>query len=856
MPQRKPAPADTVSLDVAVSKILYTFCKVRGEKVITASLNNEPRYLELVLSTLESCCEGENDNHQVPWERSYILLLWLSHLLLAPFDLASISGPSKPSKASLHLPLASDVPSIASRVMAVSLRFIQSATKEQDAASKLLVRLVLRPDMQRLRLPTALVSWALESIGSVVHHSSATLHSFLGPFRFLAAMTVSPDSEETSSLIPGIHAATTKLVDNVMFASVTSSAVTKKLLIKMSRNIALLNLQCTSVSLTRFFETVSVLEDTIDYLLQSLGDRDTPVRFAASKALSMIILRLDPELSHEVVQAILDSMKEDMPRSFADTDFSTVDALRWHGLTLTLAHALFRKSASPAQLPDIVNALLLALTFEQRGTTGSSIGSNVRDAACFGIWSMSRRYSTAELLSVDVADLRTEEGISQTGISAIQIVALHLLLSACLDPAGNIRRGSSAALQELIGRHPDQVSNGISLVQVVDYHAVGLRQRAAIDVAHGASQLDMLYCRALLMALLKWRGIGSPDVSSREIAATSIGRLCSGQSKPTLEPALNHIFSQLAMPGTDVEYHHGSLIALSCILDEKMSGGITRLDLDVDILSYPACVWWVFDQHCPLYTAYTPRSLRADLFSAIARVVTSVANLSSYLETEQFPRPAVMENVTTIVAGLVSRFEDSILQALPNLVRALISLHESGKSARPILDVSGYLTRVRTDASSTIHQGAGRAIALASAFPWLESIYDLSHQETITAFGEIIETARTTEWRVVGLRALLLVVESGPLESSMIDRLGQPLHAGLNDYTITERGDVGSLVRAAAIVCTSKAWKLGLMSDMSAANDLLLKDVRRLSLEKLDRTRIQAARCLRWKDTSRDGSVY
>ena len=556
------------------------------------------------------------------------------------------------------------------------------------------------------------------------------------------------------------------------------------------------------------------------------------------------------------MQAILDSMKEDMPRSFADTDFSTVDALRWHGLTLTLAHALFRRSASPAQLPDIVNALLLALTFEQRGTTGSSIGSNVRDAACFGIWSMSRRYSTVELLSVDVADLRTEEGISQRGNSVIQIVAVHLLLSACLDPAGNIRRGSSAALQELIGRHPDQVSNGIFLVQVVDYHAVGLRQRAAIDVAHGASQLDMLYRKALLMALLKWRGIGSPDVSSREIAATSIGRLCSDQSRSTLGPVLDSIFGQLAMPETDVEYHHGSLVALSCILDEKMSSGATRLSSDIESLSYLACVWRVFDHHCPLYTAYTPRSLRADLFSAIARVVTSAANLISYLEAEQSPPPAVMERVATIVAGLVSRSEESILQALPNLVRALITLHEFEKSARPMLDVSDYLTRLRTDASSAVYQGAGRAIALASAFPWLESVYDSSHQETITAFGEIIETARTTEWRVVGLRALLLVVESGSLRSLTVERLVQSLHAGLNDYTITERGDVGSLVRAAAIVCTSKAWELGLMSDMSAAGDPLLKDIRRLSLEKLDRTRIQAARCLRWKDTSRNGSIY
>lgn len=55
-------------------------------------------------------------------------------------------------------------------------------------------------------------------------------------------------------------------------------------------------------------------------------------------------------------------------------------------------------------------------------------------------------------------------------------MAVQLLLSACLDPAGNIRRGSSAALQELIGRHPNQVTEGIAIVQIVDYQAVGLRK--------------------------------------------------------------------------------------------------------------------------------------------------------------------------------------------------------------------------------------------------------------------------------------------------------------------------------------------------------------------------------------------
>lgn len=837
----------TVSLDVAVSKILYTFCKVRGEKVITGFLNNEPRYLDLILCALEVC------NDQVPWEKSYILLLWLSHLLLAPFDLASISGPGKPSDALPIMDLSPDVPSLASRVLAVIIHFIGSATKEQDAASKLLVRLATRPDMQRLHLPTSLVSWALQVLASPTLQQSSSLHTFLGPLRFLVGMTVTPDSLETSGLIPSIYAAGKKLMDDALFAFLKSSAVTKKLVIKLFRNVALLSLQPTSGALEGFFGANDVLEDTIDYLLQSLGDRDTPVRFAASKALSLIILRLDPDFAHEVVQAVLDSMKEDMPRSLLETDFSTVDPLRWHGLTLTLAHALFRRSASPAQLVEIVNALLLALTFEQRGTTGSSLGSNIRDAACFGIWSLSRRYSTAELLSVDASDIRAEDGVSHADNSVIQLVAVHLLLSACLDPAGNIRRGSSAALQELIGRHPDQVKHGIPLVQVVDYHAVGLRQRAVVDVAHGASSLDPLYRKSLLMALLKWRGIGSPDVVSREMAAASIGRLCKDQPPLFVEEIMGPLLHSLSLSNLDVEYCHGSLLAVSKIVDEKLakeSLGDTSINGLEETLLCLARSWDVLERQQPLFSSYTSRSLHADLFSAIARFIASMAKLTMLLDIDQMPSSDAQHQVSAIVARLVSRSEDSTLAILPEMVQALMALHDTREKSLPALELKGYVSKLRVDSSSTTLNGAGRAISLAAAFPWLGPVDACDPAEIVNIIGEIVQTSPAIEWRVVGVQALLIIIESGQPSQTIVEKLVQPLHAGLNNYTITERGDVGSLVRTAATMCVSSLWKLDLLTKSPSADLLLLEDVTRLSLEKLDRTRLQAARCLTSRGTT------
>jgi hypothetical protein len=844
VPQAKPPSSITVSLDVAASKLLYTFCKVRGEKIIIGFLNNEPRYLELILTNLEDFRTLSADS-DTAWEKSYISLLWLTHLMLVPFDLSSISGAAQLSEGHEHMFLQPQVPSIARRVITLGIHYLASATREQDAAAKMLVRLVTRPDMQGFDLPAAVVSWTLTKLLNPTASPNSNLHRFLGPLRFLVGMTVSVDTPGLATLIPSIYSAGQRLMDDAMLAFLSSSAVTKKLVIKLLRNVALLSLQSSFENLVDFFETSGVLEETIEYCLQSLEDRDTPVRFAASKALSMIVLRLDPEMGHEVVQAVLDSFQEDMPRSSAKPDFGAANALRWHGLTLTLAHALFRRSASPQQLPEILNALLLALSFEQRSAVGVSTGSNVRDAACFGIWSLSRRYTTKELLSADTSLIGFD--FYQNAASIIQVVAIQLLLSACLDPSGNIRRGSSAALQELIGRHPDQISNGISLVQVVDYHAVGLRQRAMVDVAQSAANLDPIYREALLAALGKWRGLGSTDVSSREAAAESIGLLCAPQASEHVSITLVHLKQcLLAFPSSDLEQCHGSLLALSRIIDTKV---LQRTksdcpDASVEDTSYLVSLWDLFGGDESLYRTQTSRATRAELPSAVAKLLASLSELSLSSGVGSLDLSPQIPKVSQIVSGLISSSESSVLQVLPRLVKALSRSSESGLTTTPMLDLLGCLTRIAHDSSGMVLQGSGRVVALGAAFSWLQDIYDCNQVAACNLLSTMIQTAPLTEWRIVALRAIELIIQAGTIGTDVLPELLLALDAGLNDYTITERGDVGSLVRTKAIQCVQRLWESGQPVLEPASQQLLQGNVIRLALEKMDRVRLQAAGCL------------
>jgi len=68
----------------------------------------------------------------------------------------------------------------------------------------------------------------------------------------------------------------------------------------------------------------------------------------------------------------------------------------------------------------------------------------------------------------------------------------------------------------------------------------------------------------------------------------------------------------------------------------------------------------------------------------------------------------------------------------------------------------------------------------------------------------------------------------------------------MNDYTINERGDVGSLVRLEALVAMTSVWDKSSINGNchSEAMTACVWDAFRLALEKLDKVRLQAARCL------------
>jgi hypothetical protein len=865
----------------AICKLVYTFCKIRGEKVIVRFLSNEAKYLELLLSALEESERAAQPSAQWTWEERYVVLLWLSHLMLAPFDLSTISSQEVEDDELVRIPgLAwpAGLPSITTRILPLAIKYLSVPGKERDASKALLVRISMRRDMQQLGVLDALVYWALAALRpSAEEATERTPYHYIGVLSFLAGILAS--SSETSDMdqflatifqaVHGIASEDTKA------GIVMSSALARKAIIKVIRAIAVMSLRNA-----QGVAGIEIVETTIGFLLECLADNDTPVRFAASKALSIITLKLDPVMATEVVEAVLESLNRNVLRVndgqvstlAPKKDLSMVDPLEWHGLMLTLSHLLYRRSPPADNLASIVQALLMGLSFERRSTSGSSTGANVRDAACFGIWALARRYTTAELLAVPTASWATGPC---SGSSILQIIAIELVAAACLDPSGNIRRGSSAALQELIGRHPDTVEKGIWLVQTVDYHAVALRSRALQDVALGATKLSGQYGEAILDALLGWRGVGDVDASARRAAGASFGtiavQLASTDPNPVqrLARSLTLVLNRIkSLEARQVEERHGLFFTFAAVLDALPAAAGTRKDVVLNEfvdLSIDALLGILGDCHTKTYrrpelVAEAASRLIISSFPVL-QAATSVAGIllpghslttKSGVELAELAKCASMRTVKVdslirvvgynLQKWLVWPDLDIIAAASEAAVVFVIFCSDTQRDEA----IRGWADAARARQSSKTRTTSGHFSALASVYP-LASTLALEEDKTL------ICDAITERWKndvETDTRACILQSLTGSdLLKQNTDVLLELVAEGLDDYHTNARGDVGSQVRFQAIRATRSLWEgLGEGEEHWAKKQHLVSElflrILRLAAEKLDRVRAEAQTAL------------
>ncbi|KAH7385139.1 armadillo-type protein [Cadophora sp. MPI-SDFR-AT-0126] len=828
-PSKQPTTHLLIPLSKAVCRLLYTFCKIRGEKVIVQFFGTETRVLELLLSAIEKDTSWW-------WEERYITLLWLSQLLLVPFDLASISSQGTEDIVELDISgfsCPANVPALSVRVISLAVSYLSSSGKERDAAKTLLVRVAMRPDMQQVGVLRALVKWAIYCL-----HPSVGLESspyfYIGILSFLAGMLVSSDgTPDMVEYLQEIFDVTRDQdgMPNAILDAIRQSAVSRKIMIKIFRAIALLDL-ANSADLDR---VQTVIGDLLDFL----EDEATPVRLAASKALSIITLKLDPDMASQVVDVVLDTFTSTyrmLGRPGKKTaDLSDVKPFQWHGLVLTFSHLLYRRSIPPSSLAPVLGALRLALSFEKRSaTSATSTGTNVRDAANFGIWALARRYTSAELQAIRL-DL---DGVI---VPAVQILAPDLVVAASLDPAGNVRRGSSAALQELIGRNPDTIAEGIQVVQVVDYHAIALRSRAVQEVAVGAAALSNEYHQGLLDALLGWRGVRDSDATARRNAASAIGmlvwakRLRSSQPWDEFRSILDSVAERLkALVLRDGDERHGLLLCSSSIIEPFTQECLQESSLSDELQTTVSKVLSVV-VGCLKYVNGSWSTLRNQ--SLIAEAICKLSMASNPLLLMEHSQTHTRDQTVSLQTAVHEKFmtiEDPVSVGV--ISDAAVDMITLMQEEDIIVVVDNYIQKAKTFSKSRRASKNGACLhTLIKVFPVIPS----RRTAIIGTIQEIWSQDQGPDSRALILRCL---GPSALIQSNLNDVISL-VEEGLDDFTTNAQGDVGSKVRIEAAKAVAAIWSDS-NPERQYIRERLCGKVMRTASEKLDKVRREGQKCL------------
>ena len=480
-------------------ELVYVLCKVRGHKTVLKFFPHEAYHLEPVFEYLTTLTDS------AVWQSQYSLLVWLSMVVLVPFDLDSID-----SSGNL-------IPSIITHAK----QFMEHTGRPREAAGIMLAKLLTRPDIQSRGFLQEFINWAIE----VKNTDQEFLK--LGTMFTLVEIFSHGHRSELLSYIPSVASLLETEGNETMFV--------RQLKVKLAGRLALTQLRPIiaswryhrgSRSLAAGLQSVSesvkiltnsyqytvkskestqeedqsgmdedvnfeLLEGQIDALLEGLRDKDNVVRWSAAKAVGRITGRLDQELGDDIVEQVI--------KLFSPTETDSA----WHGGCLALAELARRGLLLTHRLDEVFPLIYQALLYDKK-QGNHSIGAHVRDAACYVAWSFARAYAPQDMQK------------------HLHDLARHLLIVALFDREINCRRAASAAFQEHVGRQ-GSFPHGIDILTEADYFTLGNRNHAYLQVSCFVAQYpEYLHClidHLMEVKLKHW------DIVIRQLAACALSVL-------------------------------------------------------------------------------------------------------------------------------------------------------------------------------------------------------------------------------------------------------------------------------------------------------------------------------------------
>lgn len=817
-------------------KFLYIICKVRGYKIFMQLFPHEVADVQPVLDLLFR----QDPKDTETWETRYMLLLWLSMTCLIPFDLSRLDGHLESDSGKAR-------ESTMDRILAIAKSYLVVSDSPRDAASVLVSKFITRPDVKQKRLRDFL-DWNLTTISQTNDQSMREIMVLDGALQSLAKLFKHGKRDDLLQYAPTILQCLEQ-----KHLSESSQAMLRKLGVKLiqrlgltflkprlatwryqrgSRSLAANLAMSQSATATAEVETQEQEEDydipeevetVIEHLLVGLKDKETIVRWSAAKGIGRVTGRLPKELADEVVGSVLDCF------SFQETDNA------WHGGCLALAELGRRGLLLPSRLTDVVPLIIKSLTYEEK-RGACSVGSNVRDAACYVCWSFARAYEPKEL----------EPFVTQ--------IANALLITAVFDRNVNCRRAASAAFQENVGRQ-GTFPHGIDIVTAADYYAVGNLNNCYLNISVYIASFPE-YTKAMIDHLVAMK-INHWDVVIRELATKALHNLTPQAPDYMATTVLPQLLPMAV--GIDLHGRHGAILACAEITHALYKLGLQTNRTVLDIIS-SECVDALKNIHQRLqdrkqYRGFGGELMRPAMCGLIERLSLSKMPFKDdpVITGWQWLIDDTIKSLHLFSSGA----KDGIMVAVVSALSALCEEYYQAQPGQADSEMQTVLVSQYTEGlkSPQILTRCGSALALGCLPRFmihskLKQILDGLQQMCIVSQKE----GSFTEARRDAVRAIAQVCmkagacASGSTDSALcsenVAEVYGALLNGMNDYTTDSRGDVGAWVREAAMTSLMDVTILV----ASSAPEILLPDLVKCMMcclaqqaaEKIDRYRAHA----------------
>ncbi|XP_028455921.1 tubulin-specific chaperone D isoform X2 [Perca flavescens] len=819
-------------------KFLYIICKVRGYKIFMQLFPHEVADVQPVLDLLSR----QDPKDSETWETRYMLLLWLSMTCLIPFDLYRLDGHLESDGGKAREPTMD-------RILAIAKSYLLVCDSPRDAASVLVSKFMTRPDVKQKRLGDFL-DWSLTTISQTNDQSVRDIMVLDGALQSLAKLFKHGKRDDLLQYAPTILQCLEQ--KNL---SESSQAMLRKLGVKLIQRLGLTFLkprlatwryqrgsrslaanlsmsQSITVAATPEVETQKLEEDydipeeletVIEHLLVGLKDKETIVRWSAAKGIGRVTGRLPKELADEVVGSVLDCF------SFQETDNA------WHGGCLALAELGRRGLLLPSRLTDVVPLIVKSLTYdEKRGAC--SVGSNVRDSACYVCWSFARAYEPEEL----------EPFVTQ--------IASALLITAVFDRNVNCRRAASAAFQENVGRQ-GTFPHGIDIVTAADYYAVGNINNCYLNISvHIASFPE--YTEAMIDHLIAMK-INHWDSVIRELSTKALHNLTPKAPNYMATTVLPQMLPMAV--GIDLHGRHGAIMACAEITHALYKLGLQTNRTVVDIIS-SECVDALKNIHQKLsdrkqYRGFGGELMRPAMCGLIEKL--SLSKMPFKNETVITGWQSLIDDTIKNLHLVSSGVKDCIMVAVVSALSALCEEYyqdEPGQANSGMQDVlvSQYIEGLKSPQMLT---RCGSALALGSLPRFMihsklnQILEGLQQMCTVSQKdGSFTEARRDAVKAIAQVCVKAGVSAHGSPDSALCSKNVAEVYGALlnsmNDYTTDSRGDVGAWVREAAMTSLMDVTMLV----ASIAPEILLPDLVKCmmcclaqqSAEKIDHYRAHA----------------